>query len=210
MNDKNQKARQRTALLKSKTVARVSVEIFSIVLGVLLALAVSEWQENRQIQERTQAALDNVRTELAQNLMLLNIVHENNLALTERLARNPETIDEESEFLPALQIADAAWETLRATGLAGYVDLDLMVRLSELYSLMDVYRRSGYSLVDANLQVLANATAAERNMAAIDDKNLFALNFGRHFQLIVDVESALIDAHQIAIDALESGKDHVD
>jgi hypothetical protein len=153
MNDQEQGARQRAAIINSKTAARVTLEIFSIVLGVLVALAVSEWQESRQIQERTQAALGIVRTELAQNLRLLEIVHNNNAALTERLAENPAGLDEGANFLPALQISDAAWETLSTTGLAGYVDLDLMVHLSEAYSLMDVYRRSGYSLVDANLPV---------------------------------------------------------
>jgi len=35
---------------------RAGLEIISIVLGVLLALAVSEWQENRSNLERTEAA----------------------------------------------------------------------------------------------------------------------------------------------------------
>lgn len=204
MNDQNQGARQRAAIMSSKTVARVALEVFSIVLGVLVALAVSEWQESRQIEERTRAALGIVRTELAQNLRLLEIVHENNVALTERLAENPSGLDQDANFLPALQTSDAAWETLRTTGLAGYVDLDLMVQLSEAYSLMDVYRRSGYSLVDANLQVLATATATERDMEAINDANLFARNFIGHFQLIVNVEAALIDAHVRVLESLGS------
>jgi len=202
MNDKDNTAPDRATRINGKTLARVALEVFSIVLGVLLALGVSEWQESRQIQERTRAALGNVTSELTQNLKLLEIVHDNNAALTENLAENPSSLDQDSRFLPALQISDAAWETLRSTGLAGYVDLDLMVKLSETYSLIDVYRRSGYSLVDANLQVLATATATERDMEAINDSNLFARNFIGHFELIVDVEAALIDAHRNVLDLL--------
>jgi hypothetical protein len=204
MNDQDQGPRQRDSTINKNTLARVTLEIFSIVLGVLLALAVSEWQENRQIQERTEAALGIVRTELAQNLRILETVHSNNVALTESLAENPAELNQDANFLPALQISDAAWDTLRSTGLAGYVDLDLMVRLSEAYSLMDVYRRSGYSLVDANLQVLATATATERDIETINESNLFARNFIGHFQLIVDVEAALIDAHARVLESLGS------
>jgi len=202
MNEKDNAVPDRTPRINGKTLARIALEVFSIVLGVLLALGVSEWQESRQLQERTRAALGNVTSELTQNLKLLEIVHDNNAALTENLAESPSSLDQDSRFLPALQISDAAWETLRSTGLAGYVDLDLMVRLSETYSLIDVYRRSGYSLVDANLQVLATATATERDMEAINDSNLFARNFIGHFELIVDVEAALIDAHRNVLDLL--------
>jgi len=62
---------RRYQITNSKTMARIALEVFSIVLGVLVALAVSEWQEGRQLQERTQAALGNVRTELAQNVKIL-------------------------------------------------------------------------------------------------------------------------------------------
>lgn len=82
---------------------------------------------------------------------------------------------------------------------SGFVDFDLMVTLSQTYSLIDVYRRSGYSLVDANLLVLSMATATERDMEEIDNTKLFAKNFTSILQLIVDVESALIDAHRRAL-----------
>jgi hypothetical protein len=202
MNDRDDAIPPPAPIISRRTLARVALEVFSIVLGVLVALAVSEWQESRQIQERTQAALDNVNTELAQNLKLLEIVHDKNVALTGQLARDPGALDQDATFLPALQISDAAWETLRATGLAGYVDLDLMMQLSETYSLIDVYRRSGYSLVDANLQVLATATATKQDMDTINSSDLFARNFSGYFELIVNVEAALIDSHRRVLEPL--------
>jgi hypothetical protein len=188
-----------TPLLNRRSVFRAGLEIVSIVLAVLLALAVSEWQENRNKLERTEAALRQVQTELSQNLELLEYVHDKNVALIALLTQKSTTVDQEAQFTPALQIADSAWKALGSTGLSGFVDFDLMVTLSQTYSLIDIYRRSGYSLLDANLWVMATATATERDMKKIDDSNLFALNFISQFQLIVDIESALIDAHRKAL-----------
>ena len=203
VDDRNEDVTQPVPLVNRRSIGRAGLEIFSIVLAVLLALAVSEWQGSRNNQERTEAALQNVRTELTNNLELLQIVHESNAELINQLTENPTADDQNSQFLPALQIADSAWKTLGTTGLSGFVDFDLMVDLSQTYSLVDVYRRSGYSLVDANLWVIATATAAKRSMKEIDDSNLFAMNFISQFQLIVDIESALIDAHRKALVELD-------
>jgi len=204
MNDQSDTGPRRNPLLSRRSLSRAGLEALTIVIGVLAALAVSEWQESRHIQERIQSALWNVRTELANNLEILEIVHSNNVTLIDQLAEDANAVEENSQFLPALQITESAWQALGTTGLTGYVDFDLIVTLSETYSLVDVYRRSGYSLVDANLSILATATATGRSMKDIDDADLFAKNFASYFQLIVDIESALIAAHQGALAALDS------
>ena len=204
MNDQSDTGLQRNPLLSRRSFSRAGLEALTIVIGVLAALAVSEWQESRHIQERTQSALWNVRTELENNLEILEFVHSNNVILVEQLVEDANAAEQNSQFLPALQITESAWQTLGTTGLTGYVDFDLIVTLSETYSLVDVYRRSGYSLVDANLSMLATATATGRSMKDIDDADLFAKNFASHFQLIVDIESALIAAHQGALAALDT------
>jgi hypothetical protein len=203
MDNYDEIAAPRAPPLGRRSAIHVGLEVFSIVLGVLLALAVSEWQDNRNNLERTNAALRNVRIELTKNLELLEIVHARNVDLVELLNGDSEKVDQDAQFLPALQITDSAWQTLGSTGLGGYVDFNLMVTLSQTYSLIEVYRRSSYSLLDANLWVLATATATERDMKTIEDKNLFAKNFISQFQLIINIESALIDAHQNAISKLD-------
>ena len=204
MNDQSDTGLQRNPLLSRRSLSRAGLEALTIIIGVLAALAVSEWQESRHIQERTQSALWNVRTELENNLEILEFVHSNNVILIEQLAEDANAVEQNSQFLPALQITESAWQTLGTTGLTGYVDFDLIVTLSETYSLVDVYRRSGYSLVDANLSMLATATATGRSIKDIDESDLFAKNFASHFQLIVDIESTLIAAHQGALAALDT------
>jgi len=204
MNDQSDTGLPRNPLFGRRSLSRAVLEILSIVIGVLAALAVSEWQESRHNQERTQLALWNVRTELEKNLEILEIVHSNNVTLIEQLAEDANAVEQNSQFLPALQITESAWQTLGTTGLTGYVDFDLIVTLSETYSLVDVYKRSGYSLLDANLSMLATATATNRSMKDVEDSGLFAQNFASHFQLIVDIESALIATHQETLAALDT------
>jgi hypothetical protein len=199
MNKHHEDASRNTRLFDRRTLSRAGLEVFSIVLGVLLALAVSEWQEDKNNQERTAAALLNVRAELEGNLQILEIVHGKNVALVHRLADSAKELTQDEQFLPALQISDSAWTTLKTTGLASFVGLDLMDTLSETYSIMEVYRRAAYSLVDANMMVLATATGAGQDVAKIDETNLFAVNFQPFFKLIVDVESTLMDAHKSAL-----------
>ena len=86
MNDKNEASPTQAAVFGRRSLARAGLEILSIVLVVLAALAVSEWQGNRNNQERTRAALGNVHTEMAKNLELLEIVHDNNASLIQQLA----------------------------------------------------------------------------------------------------------------------------
>lgn len=72
------------AMTNSKTLGRLALEVFSIVLGVLLALGVSEWQEERQRNERLQTGLANIASEPGSNLQILRISHENNTLRLER------------------------------------------------------------------------------------------------------------------------------
>lgn len=162
MNDQVDTDRRRNAYPSRRSLSRAALEVLSIVIGVLAALAVSEWQEDKNNQERTQSALWIVLTELENNLEILEIVHSNNVRIVEQFSENSSAGQQDSQFLPALQIAESAWQTLGTTGLTGYVEFDLIVMLSETYSMADVYRRVGYSLVDANLSVLATATATGR------------------------------------------------
>ncbi len=188
----------------SRTLTQIAIEVGSIVLGVLLALAVSQWEEDRSNRERAESALGNVRSELADNLSLLETVHARNSALVERLAAGQQVTDEEN-FVPGLQVADAAWQALSSTGLAGFVDYDLLIELSRLYVIIDVYRRAAYGLVDANFTLMATATALGKRVDDKEMQSLFAENFLAQFTLLVGIESVLIEAHRETLVRLDDG-----
>ena len=86
----------------ARALARVALEIGAIVLGVLLALAVSEWQQAADDQRRLSAALGNVRHELTENLGLLERLHAGNAAMVQRLERDDEPADADVQYVPGV------------------------------------------------------------------------------------------------------------
>lgn len=190
---------------RSRTLGRIALEVFSIVLGVLLALAVSDWQEQRNNEVRATTALANVRAELQNNLELLNIIYPNNSDVVEALSSGQESNSEDASVVPGVQLRSSAWQTLGTTGLSNYVDYELLVGLSQLYSIIDVYRQTAYSFIRANMDMAATATALGSSV----DNELFSQNFLTYFQMLVQIEAALIDAHQKAIESIDVRASHV-
>ena len=192
---------------KSRTLGQIAMEVFSIVLGVLLALGVSEWQEKRNNIERAGVAVANVRAELESNLKLLEIIHPNNSLIVESIMSGEEDSQDENTFIPGVQIRSSAWQTLGSTGLVNFVDYETLIELSQLYSMIDVYRTTSYGFISSNMNMAATATALDK---AVDNKQ-FSQNFYTYFQMMMQVEEVLIDAHKNAIskiDELYENKDN--
>jgi len=181
---------------RSGTIARIALEVFSIVLGVLLALAVSEWQEQRNNQARAELALANVRAELQSNLDLLEFIYPNNSRVVESISSGESSGSQDATVVPGVQLRASAWQTLASTGLSNYIDYDLLVDLSQLYAMIDVYRQTAYAFISANMNMSATATALGTSV----DNDLFSQNFLSYFQMLVQIEAALIDTHKKAID----------
>jgi hypothetical protein len=180
---------------KPRTLGQIALEVFSIVLGVLLALGVSEWQEKRNNTERAGVAVANVRAELESNLKLLEIIHPNNALVAERIASGEGDSEDESTFIPGVQIRSSAWQALGSTGLGNFVDYEILIELSQLYSIIDVYRTTSYSFISSNMNMAATATALDTTV----DSERFSQNFLTYFQMMVQIEEVLIDAHKSAI-----------
>ena len=79
------KTKTKPSQRKSRTLGQIALEVFSIVLGVLLALGVSEWHEKRNNSERAGVAVAYVRAELESILKLLEIIHPDNALIVESL-----------------------------------------------------------------------------------------------------------------------------
>lgn len=183
----------------SKTLGKMALEVFSIVLGVLLALGVSEWQEHRNNTERASVALANVRAELQSNLELLEFIYPNNASVVEAIQSGEDDSIEDATVVPGVQMRSSAWQTLTTTGLGNYVDYQLLIELSRLYSMTDVYKQTAYAFIRSNMDLAATATALD---TSVNNKRL-SENFLGFFQMLVQIESALIEAHQNAIAAID-------
>lgn len=170
----------------------LAFEVFSIVLGVLLALAVSEWAEDRENRRLADAALVNIANEVDANFETLTLIHDNNTATLHILSTQPDGGESDSRsIIPGIQLRDTAWQAFLATGLSAHVDYDDMLRLSATYSMQDVYRRTGMQLAESGMNAAAFAAALGKEI----DNALLQGQFVGYFELLVQIETQLLNQY---------------
>ena len=174
--------------------------MFSIVLGVLLALGFSEWADERQNQTLANSALLNIRREVVSNLDTLKIIHENNVQTIDAISsQTTPDADESRSIIPGLQLQETGWEALLATGLSGHVDYDTMLTLSKLYSFQSVYKQTGMQLSASAMSATAYATA----MGTSVDNRHFQEQFIGYFRLLTLIEEQLLGTYRDALNTLD-------
>jgi hypothetical protein len=172
------------------------LEVSSIVLGVLLALGVSEWQEEREKDEMVVIALGNIHRELEANHKILTTIHDNNIKTVEVSTRGD---DIDAKFIPGLQVRSTAWEALLSSGISNHVDYLLLFDLSAVYSIQSIYRETGMKLIDSSMFMTAMATVNH-----VEVENDYVLKqFMDYFELIVTMETGLLQDY---VEALEKTK----
>ena len=179
----------------------LALEVFSIVLGVMLALALSEWADDRENHRLAQSALVNVSREIGSNLETLTLIHANNLATVNALTAQPETdADESLSIIPGIQLQETAWEAFLTTGMSGYVDYDTILSLSNMYAIQRVYKLTGRQLSESAMNATAYATALGTNV----DERHFQEQFIGYFQLLTQLEAQLLGSYRDVQDQLVS------
>ena len=182
----------------------LALEVFSIVLGVMLALALSEWADDRENHRLAQSALVNVSREIGSNLETLTLIHANNLATVNALTAQPETdADESLSIIPGIQLQETAWEAFLTTGMSGYVDYDTILSLSNMYAIQRVYKLTGRQLSESAMNATAYATALGTNV----DERHFQEQFIGYFQLLTQLEAQLLGSYRDVQDQLVSAPD---
>jgi hypothetical protein len=171
----------------------LAIEVTSIVVGVLLALGLSEWSEERKYREQAEIALDNIASEIRANHKLLTTIHDNNMATLQAMSdeRDPDA-GEDRNFIPGLQLYETAWETFLSTGLANYASYDRVLVLSQVYAIQEIYKLTGRQLVDATMMMSAYAAVQETDV----DNNHFQKQFVTYFGLLSDIETQLLIAYE--------------
>ena len=191
-------------MTQGKSFKAIAIEVFSIVFGVLLALGVSEWAQEREKKELAAAAVHNIIKELEANRNFLLEIHEVNVATIEKsLAALDEEEDEDSEvlkFIPGLQVRSTAWNAFLAIGASSQLDYELLLTLSEIYSVQTIYRDTGMLLVKSSMDIAALTTV---NHTEIDNAH-FLRQFQNYFQMILSMEETLLTTYGEVIDELNS------
>ena len=180
-------------MIDRSSIKKALLEIFSIVLAVLLALGVSEWQEDRRESELAAIALENVRTELESNRTTLEVIHKNNTKTiaAAKLDDESEQDGEDQQFIPGIQMRSAAWSAFLSAGISNYIDYDLVVALSNAYAIQGVYKQTGLSLVEASMSISAMATVQKVDV----DSQSFQEQFMSYFEMILAMEASLLEGY---------------
>ena len=185
------------------SIQKLVIEVFSIVLGVLLALAVNEWSELRSHQLQAESALQNISKELYSNLEFLTLLHENNTAAIKLMSEEEDVnTNDESSLIPGLQLRETAWETLLSTGVSNYVEYETILILSETYSMQSIYKQTGTQLTEAAMNVAAYATV---NGSKVDNQH-FQSQFIGYFEILVSIEAELLRSYKQLIEHLDKSK----
>jgi hypothetical protein len=187
--------------LKRWPIQKLAIEVFSIVLGVLLALAVNEWNEQRSHEIQANSALQNISNELISNLEVLKLIHENNTATVDAITAEQDSESEKNQnFIPGLQLQETAWDTLLSTGLSNYVQYERILVLSRAYSMLGLYKNTGLQLTNAAMTASAYAAATGTQV----DNDAFTKEFINYFEMLLQIEEILLTSFQESLDQLDS------
>ena len=128
----------------------IAVEVFSVVFAVLLALGLNSWREERKNIQLGKKAVASIVLEMKSNIAELDDAITNfnirldSLKLQQERLKNGS--DEESSFgydHPVLN--KTAWNTANITQAVQYMDTKLVMDISEIYIVQDMYTDLGFS-----------------------------------------------------------------
>lgn len=176
----------------------IFVEVSSIVAGVLIALAVNEWNENRVKQARVEEALENIAQEIARNTQLLEFIHQKNLEVIAGFENSAEHAQKNQQYIPGLQLQKTAWETTLNTGVSEFIDYKTLYGIAEVYSLQDIYKSLAYQFVQTIMTAKVTGVKRQLDLAKIDDKELY----GDNIAMLVMNEQAILEQYKDALSML--------
>jgi len=174
-----------------------------IVASILFALALDEWQEDREIDDLVHRSMASFERELKRNQARIEAVQPYHEGLQRMLESRiaGEGIESPAEFrniLDALQPAvllNSAWETAVATGVLSRMDYEVVAAVSLTYSTQnrfDEVYRSGI-----------NSLLAPANFAG-DQMEVSVYNTARFMADVTSAESELVAFYQQTLELIEA------
>lgn len=127
-------------------IIKIIIEVFSVVFAVLLALWVNEWQQNKQNKILVEQANRNMQDEILVNKERIeNTIPIYNSFLNELdsvilLYENSTSLEKPTTTKLSLSlVTQIAWEAIKATDAINFMDFDLIITYSSLYSVQSIY-----------------------------------------------------------------------
>jgi hypothetical protein len=173
-----------------------------VVMSILLALGVREWQDSRVTQQLINRSLESFERELTQNKNRIEALYPYHVGLQSILAElqvesHPDSERELRNVLNGFQSAvllTTAWDTALATGALSDMDYELVYALSLTYSLQDRFR----TLYNSGLIDLLNSNTTSETAPTL------AYAASRYVNDITTAEGDLLAAYQEALEQLQA------
>ncbi len=182
--------------------SRTIFESMLVVMSILLALGVREWQDTRVTQQLINRSLESFERELTQNKNRIEALYPYHVGLQSVLAElqvesHPDSERELRNVLNGFQSAvllTTAWDTALATGALSDMDYELVYALSLTYSLQDRFR----TLYNSGLIDLLNSNTTSETAPTL------AYAASRYVNDITTAEGDLLAAYQEALEQLQA------
>lgn len=148
----------------------ILIEAASVVLALLLALAVNDWRDREQENERAAIAREAIVAELRANQQEIESAH---LALTRIVASLQGAMDDSKPAAHELNVdmgisllSAAAWRAALATQAVRRIDFAWMTRIAKVYELQDNFLRMQNVAVDQLSGLPLGGGASGKQVAA--------------------------------------------
>ena len=193
----------------SEWLPRVVFESLLIVVSILLALALDQWQEDLEIEELVDRSVQSFEQEVRRNKMRVEDVAPYHIGLQEILTRLDEGEGVKSlmgyrnimEGFQATLLLRTAWDTSVATGALSRMDYELVAALSQTYDAQNRFNEL-YS-IGSN----AILTSARLNVENLD---LSIYNAIRFMSEVTAAEAHLEAVYEVTLDLIQEYKDEKD
>ena len=137
-------ARRRWFHRESISLAEIAIQTFSVVLGVLLALAIGEWSRDREERKQVEAALKAMRAEIEANRAEvaggLKHIAETDAAMAEKEKADPSAGPRPCNQTPGFSgiayplLLDSAYQTAIATQTLAHMDFNQAQQVAHVYA----------------------------------------------------------------------------
>lgn len=179
--------RVRKLITSGDWMARILIESMLVVFSILAALAVNEWQNAKQNNEKAEMALAAFEREIQQNQARLASAAPYRQGLREVLVRMNESGGMETaeqfhqmvgvEPLRPPFITSTVWETSLTTGAIPHIDFDVVNALSLTYSLQE--RLSDFSRSSMPTLARGGSVPPEQMPSAVREVVVYLTDLGR-------------------------------
>lgn len=148
----------------------ILIEAASVVFALLLALALNQWNERRELRERGEAVRAAIRAELAENRTEIAAAGPNLAGIQKQLndvIRGKVPAEHAlSVELGVSLLSAAAWHAALATQATQTIDFEWMTKIAKIYELQDNYLHVQAAAVDQLTSIPAGGDKDPKAIAA--------------------------------------------